>query len=105
AASAAILGTAYVAQFGFGLMPCELCYTQRPPYALTFVFAVLALMPAVDSKSRRLVVLHCAGLFAIVAGLALYHAGVEWHWWQGPTASTGTGAKIDFSNLAAALQK
>jgi disulfide bond formation protein DsbB len=105
ATSAAILATVYLAQFGFDLMPCELCYAQRPAYFLTLVFGALALMPAVDSKSRRLVVLHCAGLFALTAGIGAYHAGVEWHWWLGPTACTSTGAKIDFSNLAAALQR
>ncbi len=104
AASVLILGTALVAQYGFGLMPCELCFAQRPPYALTFVLALLALMPVVEPEQRRIIVLLCAGIFAVDAGIAGYHAGVEWKWWQGPTACTG-GGKIDFSDLAAALQK
>ncbi len=104
-ASVLILGAALVAQYGFGLMPCELCYAQRPPYALTFMLALLAMMPAVDPEQRRIVVLLCAAIFAVDAGIAGYHAGVEWKWWQGPTACTGNGAKIDFDNLAAALQK
>jgi disulfide bond formation protein DsbB len=28
-------------------------------------------------------------VFAASAGLAAYHAGVEYHWWPGPTACTG----------------
>ncbi len=105
AASVLILGTALVAQYGFGLLPCELCFAQRPPYALTFVLAMLACMPAVDAEQRRIVVLLCAAIFAVDAGIAGYHAGVEWKWWQGPTACTGTGGKIDFGNLLDALQK
>jgi disulfide bond formation protein DsbB len=105
AASVAILGAALVAEHGFGLMPCELCFAQRPSYALAILFGALSLMPAVDGRSRRVVVLHVAGLFAITAGIGAYHAGVEWQWWQGPTACTGTAVKIDFDNLMAALNK
>jgi len=106
AASALILGTALVAQYGFGMMPCELCYAQRPPYALTCVLALLALMPVVGAQQRRIVVLLCAAIFAVGAGIAGYHAGVEWKWWQGPTACSG-GAKIsiDAADLLSALQK
>ena len=104
-ASVLILGTALIAQYGFGLLPCELCFAQRPPYALTFVLATLAMMPVVEPEQRRIIVLLCAAIFAVDAGIAGYHAGVEWKWWQGPTACTSTGGKIDFSDLASALQK
>ena len=105
-ASILILGTALVAQYGFGLMPCELCFAQRPPYALTFILALLAMMPAVESEQRRIIVFLCAAIFAVDAGIAGYHAGVEWKWWRGPTACTG-GAKIDIdaNSLLSALQK
>ena len=29
-------------------------------------------------------------IFAFSAGFGVYHAGVEWHFWQGPTACTGS---------------
>ena len=28
--------------------------------------------------------------FVINAGLGVYHSGVEWKWWAGPTACGGT---------------
>lgn len=106
AAAAAILATVYVAQYGFGLWPCELCLLQRVPYFLIVVLGALALMPAVDSRSRRIVLFHLAGLFLLDAGFALYHTGVEFHWWQGPTACTGGSAKgISFNDLTSALSK
>ncbi len=37
AASAAALGLALVAQYGFGLHPCELCQYQRVPYLLAIL--------------------------------------------------------------------
>ena len=27
------------------------------------------------------------------AGLAAYHSGVEWHWWEGPKDCSGTGRR------------
>src|SRR5437879_3295386 len=63
-ASAAALGLAFLAQYGFDLWPCQLCYWQRVPYALVFGFASLALLPGVDPKARRHVVFLCVLLFA-----------------------------------------
>jgi disulfide bond formation protein DsbB len=39
--------------------------------------------------SAVLIGLAAAGMLAN-AGLGLYHAGVEWHWWQGPMECTGS---------------
>ena len=32
-----------------------------------------------------------AALFLAECALAVYHAGVEWNWWPGPTSCTGAG--------------
>jgi disulfide bond formation protein DsbB len=32
--------------------------------------------------------------------MATYHAGVEWGFWPGPTACTGLGGDISFSDLS-----
>ena len=105
AAAGAILATVYVAQYGFDLWPCALCYVQRVPYALALVMSALSLMPAVDAPSRRIVLFHLAGLFVLDAGFALYHTGVEMHWWLGPTACTGGTVAGSVDELAAALAK
>ena len=41
--AAALLGGAYVSQYGFGLYPCEMCWWQRYPHIAAIVLAVLAL--------------------------------------------------------------
>jgi len=105
AVSAAALGLAFVAQYGFGLQPCELCLLQRLPYAATLVLGLMAAMPVVPPQARRQVVALCAALFAANAALAAYHAGVEYHWWQGPTACTGHAGNFDINDLAAALNR
>lgn len=79
--AALALVIAYVAEYGFGLRPCEMCYWQRIPFAVALVLGLVAwLLPAI---SRPLVWL-CVLTFAASTGLAVFHAGVEWEWWQGP---------------------
>ena len=105
AVSAAALGLALIAQYGFRLAPCELCTTQRLPYLAILVLGLLALMPAVPPSARRQVVLLCGALFALNAGVACYHAGVEYGWWQGPTACTGGIGNVSLSDVMAALNR
>ena len=95
------MGLALVAQFGFDLLPCDLCLEQRPAYAATLVLGLLSTLPAVDAASRRQVVLLCAALFVGEAVLAAYHAGVEYRWWPGPTACTGRAPGPDLDLMAA----
>jgi disulfide bond formation protein DsbB len=105
AASIVILATVWVFQ-GFGYAPCELCLTQR--YAF-YAAAPLALLTALLA-SRSAHGLARAGfallalVFAANAVLAAYHAGVEYHWWAGPTACTGglTGS-LDVNDLVNSL--
>jgi disulfide bond formation protein DsbB len=105
AASIVILATVWVFQ-GFGYAPCELCLTQR--YAF-YAAAPLALLTALLAR-RSAHGLARAGfallalVFAANAVLAAYHAGVEYHWWAGPTACTGgsTGS-LNVNDLVNAL--
>jgi len=104
-AAALILATVYVAQYGFDLWPCALCYVQRVPYLLILVMGGLSLMPAVDSRSRRIVLFHIVGLFLLTAAWGFYHAGVEVKWWPGPDSCTGNRGQVAIEDLSAALGK
>ena len=77
------LAIAYIAEYGFGLYPCEMCYWQRIPFAAVVVLSLLAWF--IPKLTRPLLWL-CVLAFAASAGLAGFHAGVEWGWWQGPGA-------------------
>jgi disulfide bond formation protein DsbB len=105
ASAAAILAVVYIAQYGFDLWPCSLCYVQRVPYVLILLLGALSLMPAVDQRSRRVVLFHLFGLFVLGAVAAMYHTGVEMHWWQGPTACSGTINDVSLDDLTSALSK
>lgn len=84
--SAAALSAAFIAQYGFGLYPCHLCLLQRYPYAAIIALALVARF--LPPHQQRYVAMLCAGLFAIDAGIAFYHTGVEEGWFPGPSGCT-----------------
>ncbi|WP_413204203.1 disulfide bond formation protein B [Rhodospirillum sp. A1_3_36] len=88
-ASASALLAALYAQFALGLDPCILCLYQRIPYVAVALLAALAFQPNLSSKWRGGALALCALALLINAGIAFFHVGVEYHWWQG-TASCGT---------------
>ncbi len=83
---AALLGGAYLAQYGFGLFPCEMCWWQRYPH-----FAALALgLMSLAIEPRRLWVLLAAAAIIASGAIGGYHAGIEYGWWEGLTRCTST---------------
>ena len=92
AIAAATLAGAWFMQLALGIQPCELCLAQRYTYYLVVPLGALIAIAAAKDAPRGAVV---AGLAVIAlatlgnAGLAAYHSGVEWGFWQGPTACTG----------------
>ncbi len=97
----ATIAGAWGSQLFGGLVPCELCLEQRLPYywGLPLLALVLILwhrLPrAVWYVGLALVLL----TFIWSTYLAGYHAGVEYGFWPGPTACTGTGVDVSFSDL------
>ncbi len=77
----------------FGYAPCELCLKQRPAYYAGVPLAALAFVLLRDPKRRSLAFGCFAGLaiiFLANCGFGIYHAGVEWQFWPGPTDCTGS---------------
>ncbi len=78
---AALLAGAWGSQLIGGLYPCEMCHWQRWPHyaAVAVALIAFALRPA-----RWPVVL--AALLIILSGaIGVFHAGVEYGWWEGVT--------------------
>lgn len=93
-AAGGTLALVLIAQYGFGLPPCEMCHWQRWPHIAALVFGLGALL----LPRWRVQLLALAALsFAITGGIGVFHAGVEWKWWQGLTscASTATPNSLD----------
>lgn len=96
----AIVGALASQIFG-GLVPCELCLEQRLPYYYGLPLLLLVLvswnrLPLAAWYGAMAIV---AAIFAWGAYLGVYHAGVEWGFWPGPTACTGVGEMMDFNAL------
>jgi disulfide bond formation protein DsbB len=92
AIAAATLAGAWFFQLVLDIRPCPLCLEQRYPYYLAIPLGALIAFAAARDAPRAVLLAGLAILaFAALAnaGLATYHAGVEWHLWQGPTDCTG----------------
>lgn len=85
---AALLAGAYVSQYGFGLYPCEMCWWQRYAHFAALPFALLAFV--VPLSRAHLPIALAILAIAASALIGLFHAGVEYHWWEGFTACTST---------------
>ncbi len=95
------LGSQYLG----GLYPCEMCHWQRwPHYSAVLIAAGAFVVPG--RAMRRSLVLIAALLIAVSGGIGVFHAGVEYHWWNGITACTSTiagGATTSAERLAAIM--
>lgn len=104
-ASAAMLATAHAFERIGGFAPCTLCYRQREVYWAALALAVVgaAAVRFWRPGLSRWVCALLAVVFLYGAGLAAYHAGVEWKWWPGPTTCTGGGGvtAADMADLLA----
>ena len=92
AIAAATLAGAWFFQLVLDIRPCPLCLEQRYAYYLAIPLGALTALAAAKDVSRMVLLAGLAVLAAATlgnAGLATYHAGVEWHLWQGPTDCTG----------------
>jgi disulfide bond formation protein DsbB len=90
-AATATVGGALVFEHGLGLTPCKLCLVQRNPYYIAMALAAAA---ALAPERWTRIALGLLGLvFLASAGLGIYHAGVEWGFWSGPSdCGGGSGA-------------
>lgn len=79
------LAFAFVMQYGFDIRPCVLCLWQRVPFGLTAMLALTAILFRPYGPRTRILLFVCAFIFLIGFCLALFHTGVELHWWLGTT--------------------
>jgi disulfide bond formation protein DsbB len=96
AASAGSLLAAFFFQYVIGLQPCVLCIWQRWPYAVVIVLAILT-VAAQAPKLRAALLALCGVALLFGGGVAVFHVGVEQHWWTGTPGCgvTATANSID----------
>ena len=93
AISAATILGAWFFQYVLKLPPCPLCLEQRLPYHIVIPLSLLMAVAAIVQAPRALICGRPArdhgGRELCGAALGAYHAGVEWHFWPGPTDCSG----------------
>ncbi|WP_320202716.1 disulfide bond formation protein B [Agrobacterium rosae] len=91
------VGSALAFQHIGGYTPCALCLLQRDPYYYAIPVGILAIgaslfqLPVWLTRTA-LVIIGIAML--IGAGLGVYHSGVEWGFWAGPTSCATSAPSI-----------
>jgi disulfide bond formation protein DsbB len=93
AIAAATVAGALFFEHGLGYLPCPLCLDQRIPYYVGMPVAAATALAA-HLRSWRLAGIGfvlLALIFLVSAGLGTYHAGVEWHLWEGPQSCAAAG--------------
>ena len=103
--SAGVIATALGFEHIGGYQPCPLCLQQRIAYYLAIVIGLIALaMLRTGRRGFGGILLALAALgFLYNSGLAAYHAGVEWHWWAGPSVCSGGSGDIAAGGLLDSL--
>lgn len=89
---AGLLGGALSSQYVGGLYPCEMCHWQRWPHAAAIVLAIGALLSPLAAARTRALTLLAAVAIALSGAIGVFHAGVEYGWWEGLTTCTTSGA-------------
>jgi len=103
ALSLGALAYALIAQYAFGFEPCLLCQYQRIPYwTVAGISLVAVIVPCVDLRGAAGIV---ALVFACGAALALYHVGVEQHWWQAGACAAQGAVSFNFEDFRASPAK
>jgi disulfide bond formation protein DsbB len=70
-----------------------MCWWQRYPHIAAAIVGLIGgglISGGILPRSPAMPVAILTALFVAASGaIGLYHAGVEWHWWKGPSACTG----------------
>ena len=108
AVSATLLALAHLSERVLGLTPCILCLDQREAHwaALAVTAAGLVIARAFRSRIGAAAAVGATALvYAVSAGLAFYHTGVEYEFWPGPALCSGGGAvgPVSLDDISAAF--
>jgi disulfide bond formation protein DsbB len=92
------VGTALGFQHIGGYIPCKLCLEQRIPYYIGIPLMAVALASSAmrwPAWLTRALLLAGGLLMSYGLYLGVYHSGVEWGWWPGPTDCGAVASSVD----------
>jgi disulfide bond formation protein DsbB len=92
----AALGSAFYVEYVMGIEPCVMCLYQRIPYAAVGLFSLFAIIAKPGGFTQQTALIGCGLAFLCGMGLAIYHMGIEEHWWISTCSSSlQTGLSLD----------
>ena len=98
AVSASLILGALAFQYIGGYPPCEMCMWQRYPHFGAILVGLggglLIAAGILPQNLAKPIAVLAALLIAITGLIGVYHAGVEWHLWKGPSACTGPAVQL-----------
>jgi disulfide bond formation protein DsbB len=78
--------------------PCEMCMWQRYPHFAAIIVGLggglllaAGILPQHFAKAVAALALLCVAATGLIG---VYHAGVEWHLWAGPSTCTGSAFQL-----------
>ncbi len=103
--SSGLLIGAWIFQYGFGYPPCQMCYWQRHAHKVVIGLAGLALVDQITGgRFRKPLLVLIALAFLVSFGLAFWHVGVEYKWWEGPKTCMGGSGDLDVIDPGSLLE-
>lgn len=91
-----------------GFKPCQMCYWQRHAHKAVLIISILTILARYISKDGtwdRVFMVFIGLALALSFGLAFWHTGVEYQWWEGPKTCSGVGMdSVNAQDIAAMLK-
>jgi disulfide bond formation protein DsbB len=104
--AAATIAGAWFFQLVLDIRPCPMCLEQRYAYYTIIPLSLLLALGAAKGAPQPLLIAGLVVIALIAVGnsiFGVYHAGVEWKFWQGPTDCTGP--IVDFGKAGGLLDQ
>ena len=73
---------AYISEYMFDLLPCNLCYYQRYVYMSAILTSISAILLSAKNKLFILFSILSILIILVGAGVAFFHMGVEYKWFE-----------------------
>jgi disulfide bond formation protein DsbB len=100
AVPAALMAGALGSEYIGGLYPCEMCHWQRWPHEAAIGLAILAFF--LKSPARTILIALAAVAIILSGGIGVFHAGVEYGWWEGLTTCSNTAQGGSLADIMSA---
>jgi disulfide bond formation protein DsbB len=98
-----LMAGAWGSQLFGGLYPCEMCHWQRWPHYAALVLGLATFIAPATAAKRALILLAAVAILTSGA-IGVFHAGVEYKWWDGitPCAVSASAGDDILKNIMAA---